>query len=247
MSLPTTYNRDIYRRFIEAYGTHFFDKVGYGCKWNYTLAFDRVLLPASSSFFARRILSLMIYPFIYMLTYRTYLRRTRLTGPGARLALVSPWSKVSSASVLVWTLASSRTILRSTVCLPRRATLRRTFLVVTKCFTPRASTFGAPLCSHAWELRDYSPLLLGILPALRIVPSCTKSQRWSRLQSSSATLCASRTWSPHSRTTPRILEYVPQCSPCIWLFVTLSCFIINILSFLIFSSHCTFSESILEF
>jgi len=42
--LPATYDQYQYRRFIEAYGTHFFDKVSYGCKWNYTLAFDKDLM-----------------------------------------------------------------------------------------------------------------------------------------------------------------------------------------------------------
>jgi hypothetical protein len=49
MRLPATYTQPIYRRFIEAYGTHFFDKVGFGCKWNYTVAFDRAMTEKSGA------------------------------------------------------------------------------------------------------------------------------------------------------------------------------------------------------
>jgi len=49
MRLPASYSPDPYRAFINAYGTHFFDKVGYGCKWNTTVAFDRSLTEKSGA------------------------------------------------------------------------------------------------------------------------------------------------------------------------------------------------------
>jgi len=44
--LPAQYNPaapDDYKRFISFYGTHFFSKAGYGCKYNFSLAYDKTL------------------------------------------------------------------------------------------------------------------------------------------------------------------------------------------------------------
>jgi len=50
--LPATYGpstQAAYMKFINFYGTHFFDKAGYGCKWNFTVAFDRAFSEKSGS------------------------------------------------------------------------------------------------------------------------------------------------------------------------------------------------------
>jgi len=51
LTLPTDYTRGagVYRKFIGIYGTHFFNKVAYGCRFNYTLAFDKDLIDKKSS------------------------------------------------------------------------------------------------------------------------------------------------------------------------------------------------------
>jgi len=52
MILPKTYtpaNRGLFLRFVNGYGTHFFSKAAYGCKWNYTMAFDRAMTEKSGS------------------------------------------------------------------------------------------------------------------------------------------------------------------------------------------------------
>jgi len=42
--LPTDYNSDAYRRFIKAWGTHYFTNARYGCEYNVTVSVDKKFL-----------------------------------------------------------------------------------------------------------------------------------------------------------------------------------------------------------
>jgi len=47
--LPATYDRNLYRRFINAWGSHVISKAGYGCRFNYSLSYDKKMLETRGS------------------------------------------------------------------------------------------------------------------------------------------------------------------------------------------------------
>jgi len=61
-SLPTTYDagREKYRKVIDYYGTHVLTKAAYGCRLNYTLAFDRDMMNKQGTTWTARQISVSV-------------------------------------------------------------------------------------------------------------------------------------------------------------------------------------------